>query len=144
MEAIVYYNRSLSVLPIPATYNNRALACKYCHWSIWQTYSCPVARSCTVLYYLHLILWYLVIPVDIRASKWSDAVTDCNRVLKEEPDNIKAKLRRACAYKSLRKFRLAKDDLDEVLLVEPQNKRARVGDSVVLHQWLITVFFEGI
>lgn len=62
----------------------------------------------------------------MRVSKWSDAVSDCDRVLREEPNNVKAKLRRACAYKSLRKFKLAKDDLDTVLEAEPHNKRAQV------------------
>ena len=66
---------------------------------------------------------------DIRMSKWSDAASDCNRVLEEEPSNLKAKLRRACAYKSLRKFKQAKQDLDYVLEIEPQNKRAQVGSN---------------
>lgn len=68
----------------------------------------------------------IFIPVDIRVSKWSDAASDCNKVLAEEPANLKAKLRRACAYKSLRKFKQAKQDLDDVLTTEPQNKRAQV------------------
>ncbi|XP_067929735.1 sperm-associated antigen 1-like [Watersipora subatra] len=88
IEAIAYYNRSLSVLPVTATYNNRALAY-------------------------------------VRMSKWSDAIADCNRVLADEAENVKALLRRACAYKSLRKFRPAKDDLEVVLNIEPINKRAK-------------------
>lgn len=70
---------------------------------------------------------------DIRVSKWSEAVSDCNTVLKTEPGNVKAKLRRAVAYKSLRKHKLARQDLDFVLKVEPQNKRAKVSRDTCHH-----------
>lgn len=107
---------------------------KYISYRLDEKYMrCVVLHMCGNLSYrpVCLTLAYLrgcsnVFFADIRVSKWTDAVADCDLVLNSEPSNLKAKLRRACAYKSLRKFRLAKDDLDSVLNVEPNNKRAQV------------------
>nr|KAG5689797.1 hypothetical protein BaRGS_007075 [Batillaria attramentaria] len=86
-ESIVYYTRSISIAPLAATYNNRALA-------------------------------YL------RLSKWDGAVKDCNYVLKMEPQNLKALLRRGTALKGKGDMTRAGQDMRKVLEVEPNNKTA--------------------
>ncbi|KAK7476480.1 hypothetical protein BaRGS_00032315 [Batillaria attramentaria] len=86
-ESIVYYTRSISIAPLAATYNNRALA-------------------------------YL------RLSKWDEAVKDCNYVLKMEPQNLKALLRRGTALKGKGDMTRAGQDMRKVLEVEPNNKTA--------------------
>lgn len=89
-EALSYYCRSISLQPIAASYNNRAL-------------------------------------VFLRLEKWKEAVIDCNKVLsfKGEGGNLKAKLRRATAYKSLERYDEATSDLLFVLEREPNNARAK-------------------
>eukprot|EP00731_Ephydatia_muelleri_P010756 Em0005g1342a len=61
----------------------------------------------------------------IKLSRFSDAVSDCNVALKLEPTNTKALLRRANAYKSLKKNAEAIADLQSVLKLEPSNDAAK-------------------
>eukprot|EP00731_Ephydatia_muelleri_P010755 Em0005g1341a len=61
----------------------------------------------------------------IKLSRFSDAVSDCNVALKLEPTNTKALLRRANAYKSLKKNAEAIADLQSVLKLEPSNEAAK-------------------
>lgn len=86
-ECILYYTRSISIAPLAATYNNRALA-------------------------------YL------RLSRWDEAVRDCNYVLKLEPQNIKALLRRGTGLKGKGDMSRAAQDMKAVLEMEPNNKTA--------------------
>lgn len=87
-EAVIYYNRSLSICPSDVVYNNRAL-------------------------------------VYLKLSQWDDAIKDCNKVLENENDNIKALLRRATAYKEKAEHNKALCDLKQVLVLEPENQRAK-------------------
>lgn len=87
-EAVKYYNRSISLLPTAASYNNRALA-------------------------------YL------KTSEWQKAVSDTDKVLAMEPDNVKALLRRGTAYKGLKQLEKAGTDIGRVLELEPNNKKAQ-------------------
>ncbi|XP_076467629.1 sperm-associated antigen 1-like [Babylonia areolata] len=87
-ESIVYYTRSISISPLAATHNNRALA-------------------------------YL------RLSEWNKAIDDCNYVLAQEKQNIKALLRRGTAYKGQKDYVRARADLDVVLSLESNNKTAQ-------------------
>ncbi|XP_006859243.1 PREDICTED: sperm-associated antigen 1 [Chrysochloris asiatica] len=87
-EAVMYYTRSLSVLPTVAAYNNRAQAA-------------------------------------IKLQNWNSAFQDCEKVLKLEPGNLKALLRRATTYKHQNKLQDAVEDLRQVLDVEPENELAK-------------------
>ncbi|XP_071803880.1 sperm-associated antigen 1-like [Asterias amurensis] len=61
----------------------------------------------------------------IKLGQFTGAVEDCTKVLKLEPENIKALLRRGTARKSLKEFVAAKEDLEAVLKAEPNNKQAK-------------------
>ncbi|EHA98754.1 Sperm-associated antigen 1 [Heterocephalus glaber] len=87
-EAVMYYTRSISVLPTVAAYNNRAQA-------------------------------------EIKLQNWNNAFQDCEKVLKLEPGNIKALLRRATTYKHQNKLQEAIEDLRKVLEVEPDHDLAK-------------------
>nr|CAB3266503.1 sperm-associated antigen 1 [Phallusia mammillata] len=87
-EAIAYYSRSINLIPVVASINNRAL-----------TY--------------------------LRVEDWKNAEKDCNEVLSSEPDNLKAKLRRATALNELGCLEKAKLDLEDVLSKEANNVRAQ-------------------
>ena len=87
-EALVYYKRSISILPVPAVYNNRAM-----------TY--------------------------IKLEQYKEALEDCETVLKSEPQNLKAFLRRGIAKQNLKDLHGALDDYKEVLRLEPTNKRGK-------------------
>ncbi|XP_033761832.1 sperm-associated antigen 1-like isoform X2 [Pecten maximus] len=86
-EAILYYSRSISLVQITASINNRALA-------------------------------YL------KIQKWDKALFDCRVVLDNEPNNIKALLRRGSAYKGKKDYEKARADFQQALDLEPANKRA--------------------
>ncbi|XP_075406717.1 sperm-associated antigen 1 [Tenrec ecaudatus] len=87
-EAVMYYTRSISVLPTVAAWNNRAQA-------------------------------------EIKLQNWTSAFQDCQQVLKLEPGNLKALLRRATTYKHQNKLQEAVEDLSQVLEVEPDNDLAK-------------------
>ncbi|XP_045143166.1 sperm-associated antigen 1 [Echinops telfairi] len=87
-EAVMYYTRSISVLPTVAAYNNRAQA-------------------------------------EIKLQNWTSAFQDCEQVLKLEPGNLKALLRRATTYKHQNKLQEAVEDLSKVLDIEPDNDLAK-------------------
>jgi len=63
--------------------------------------------------------------VYLRLKKWNEACEDCNKVLRIEPENLKAKLRRATAYKEMGKLNEAWMDLKFVLEKEPNNQRVQ-------------------
>uniref|UniRef100_A0A5K3F9L0 RPAP3_C domain-containing protein n=1 Tax=Mesocestoides corti TaxID=53468 RepID=A0A5K3F9L0_MESCO len=60
----------------------------------------------------------------LKQKKWKLSVEDCNRVLKEEPENIKALLRRSQALYELHSLDKAQTDLEFVLKLEPGNAKA--------------------
>ncbi|KAF7650883.1 hypothetical protein LDENG_00119280 [Lucifuga dentata] len=57
----------------------------------------------------------------INVKHWHNAKKDCQRVLKLEPGNLKALLRRATVLKNLGNFQMAAEDLRVVLSEEPHN-----------------------
>ncbi|CAH1248069.1 SPAG1 [Branchiostoma lanceolatum] len=61
----------------------------------------------------------------LRQEKWEDAVDDTNVVLKMEPGNLKALLRRAMGRKGLGQREEAIADLTVVLEQEPHNPKAK-------------------
>ncbi|KAJ0000077.1 hypothetical protein NQD34_011919 [Periophthalmus magnuspinnatus] len=61
---------------------------------------------------------------EIKLKHWNNAMKDCQRVLKMEPGNIKALLRRATVYTNTGRFETAAEDLRTVLKQEPQNPAA--------------------
>ncbi|XP_072316295.1 sperm-associated antigen 1-like [Eucyclogobius newberryi] len=61
---------------------------------------------------------------EIKLKCWNNAMKDCEGVLKMEPGNIKALLRRATVYTNTERFELAAEDLRTVLKQEPQNPAA--------------------
>lgn len=82
-------------------------------------YSRSISLQPTAASYNNRALAYL------KTEDWTKAITDTDRVLKLEPDNLKALLRQATARKGLKQFDKAKKDLDKVLVKEPNNKRAQ-------------------
>ncbi|XP_068093829.1 sperm-associated antigen 1 [Hyperolius riggenbachi] len=87
-EAIMYYSRSISIVPSAGAYNNRAQA-------------------------------------EIKLKNWHNAMNDCKHVLRLEPGNMKAHLRRATVNKNLKHYQAAVDDLKTVLHHEPDNPIAQ-------------------
>ncbi|KAL3832002.1 hypothetical protein ACJMK2_023686, partial [Sinanodonta woodiana] len=83
-----------------------------------QYYSRSISLMPTIATYNNRSLAYL------KMEDWSKALKDCNTVLKSEPDNIKALLRRGSAYKGSKNFDKARNDLIKVLELEPNNKKA--------------------
>ncbi|GAB1601183.1 sperm-associated antigen 1-like [Argonauta hians] len=63
--------------------------------------------------------------VYLKLSRWADAISDCNHVLKNDGDNIKALLRRASAYQENKEYNKCVCDLKHVLRLEPENQRAK-------------------
>ncbi|XP_062068866.1 sperm-associated antigen 1-like [Lepus europaeus] len=61
----------------------------------------------------------------IKLQNWNSAFQDCEKALELEPGNIKALLRRATTYKHQNKLQEARDDLNTVLAVEPNNDLAK-------------------
>ncbi|XP_037641490.1 sperm-associated antigen 1-like isoform X1 [Sebastes umbrosus] len=61
---------------------------------------------------------------EINLKHWHNAMRDCLRVLKLEPGNMKALLRRATIYSHMGNFQMAAEDLRVVLRKEPQNAAA--------------------
>lgn len=60
----------------------------------------------------------------IKMEKWTEAISDCDYVLKNEEHDVKALLRRATAFKGQCKYAAAKSDIDLVLTLEPNNRQA--------------------
>ncbi|XP_039767754.1 sperm-associated antigen 1 isoform X2 [Ornithorhynchus anatinus] len=61
----------------------------------------------------------------IKLQNWNSVFQDCEKVLDLEPENLKALMRRATAYKHQKKYHAAKEDLKKVLQVEPDNEIAK-------------------
>jgi tetratricopeptide (TPR) repeat protein len=63
--------------------------------------------------------------VFIKLGRYDNAIVCCNRALEMEPNNVKGLMRRAESYQLLKQFKAAADDLQVVLKLEPDNKRAQ-------------------
>nr|XP_020462431.1 sperm-associated antigen 1 [Monopterus albus] len=61
---------------------------------------------------------------ELNLKHWHNAMRDCQSVLKLEPGNMKALLRRATVHKHMGNVQLAAEDLRTVLMKEPQNAAA--------------------
>ncbi|XP_052797101.1 sperm-associated antigen 1-like [Mya arenaria] len=61
----------------------------------------------------------------LKFTQWQEAIDDVNTVLKMEPDNVKALMRRGMAYKGLKCFDKSRRDLEAVVSKEPNNKKAQ-------------------
>ncbi|XP_050388622.2 sperm-associated antigen 1 [Patella vulgata] len=61
----------------------------------------------------------------LKLEKWKEALEDCDEVLDEEPDNIKALLRRSTAYLGLKDVESADRDLNDIANLDKNNKRAK-------------------
>lgn len=61
----------------------------------------------------------------LKVSNYPDALSSCNTVLKEEPENVKALYRRAQCNAQLKNSPGAVADLKQVIRLDPQNKAAR-------------------
>ncbi|KAJ7338006.1 hypothetical protein JRQ81_010532 [Phrynocephalus forsythii] len=62
---------------------------------------------------------------EIKLQNWHVALHDCETVLKMDPQNVKALMRRATVYNNLQNFRAAVEDLKKVLQIEPENATAQ-------------------
>nr|XP_056710091.1 sperm-associated antigen 1 [Euleptes europaea] len=62
---------------------------------------------------------------EIKLQNWQAALQDCETVLKMDPGNIKALMRRATVYKNLQNYSAAAEDLQKVLHTEPENATAK-------------------
>ena len=112
-EAIVYYTRSIKLLPNAASYNNRAMTCNFIQlkkFSFSQFFEQEKNR------------FFL----DIKLEKWDKAIEDCNEVLKYEAENVKALLRRSTALSKKKKYEQALQDIEKCVRQEPNNKKAQV------------------
>ncbi|XP_070604225.1 sperm-associated antigen 1 [Erythrolamprus reginae] len=58
---------------------------------------------------------------EIKLQDWQNALQDCEAVLKMEPENVKALLRRSTVYNNLQNFKAAAEDLRKVLHIDPKN-----------------------
>merc|ERR1712168_362317 len=85
-EALIYYNRSIDLLPTSTCYNNKAITL-------------------------------------IKLEHFKEALDACEIVLKLEPNNLKAHLRRGIAYQSLENLDEAVKDFRKVMELAPTNKR---------------------
>ncbi|XP_066547218.1 sperm-associated antigen 1 isoform X3 [Amia ocellicauda] len=61
----------------------------------------------------------------IKLQHWRNALNDCQKVLEQEPRNLKALLRRATVYKHMGDLKPAADDLKNILEAEPWNLTAK-------------------
>ena len=65
-------------------------------------------------------------------ERFYKAIEDFDWVLDKEPDNIKALLRRADAHEKIGQMKEAHADLQRSVIVDENNKRAKVGFQLVL------------
>ncbi|XP_013916320.1 PREDICTED: sperm-associated antigen 1 isoform X2 [Thamnophis sirtalis] len=62
---------------------------------------------------------------EIKLQNWHNALQDCEAVLKMEPENIKALMRRSTVYSNLQNFEMAAEGLKKVLHIDPKNAIAK-------------------
>jgi len=57
-------------------------------------------------------------------QQYAEVVTECDKCLNKDPNNLKALIRRGLAYESLEKWQKGLDDITGALRLDPQNKIA--------------------
>ncbi len=77
------------------------------------------AKGMKVISYLNMA------ACNLKLSEWKEAIQNCDHVIKEEKNNVKALFRRGQAYISLDQWQDAQRDLDTILEIEPENKEAK-------------------
>ena len=68
-----------------------------------------------------------LLSVEIRLERYFKAIKDFDWVLEQEPDNVKALLRRADAHEKIGQMKEAHADLQRSVIVDENNKRAKVS-----------------
>ncbi|XP_064616362.1 peptidyl-prolyl cis-trans isomerase FKBP4-like [Liolophura sinensis] len=63
----------------------------------------------------------------VKSKKWQYVVENCTKVLKIQPNNVKALYRRGYAYQQTEDFNSAKLDLQRCLKQEPKNKSVLIA-----------------
>ena len=74
-----------------------------------------------------LNLMSFLLSVEIRLERYFKAIKDFDWVLEQEPDNVKALLRRADAHEKIGQMKEAHADLQRSVIVDENNKRAKVS-----------------
>jgi tetratricopeptide (TPR) repeat protein len=72
--------------------------------------------------------------VNLELKQWQYAIEEYGQVLKREPNNPAALFYRAYANTHLRRFDLARNDLNDLLAYLPRHFEARLSLAVVLQQ----------
>ena len=92
-ESLEYYTTSLSFHQTVAVLTNRALACKNvemcCMW-IKFPYLCMHSQA--------LMYVYTSSCIDIKLKRYQNAITDCEKALSMEPNNVKGRCTFLCKY----------------------------------------------
>ena len=78
----------------------------------------------------------------IRLERYYKAIQDFDRVLKMEPDNVKALLRRADAREKSGQMKEALADLERSSIVDENNKRTKVLINKFDWQWNYWIVLE--
>ena len=71
---------------------------------------------------------------NLQLKQWQYAVDEYAQILQKEPHNPAALFYRAYANTHLRHFDLAKNDLNDLLIVVPNHFEARLSLAIVLQQ----------
>lgn len=74
---------------------------------------------------MKVVLYLNTAAAHLLAKEYRDAVEACTSALKLNPKNGKALLRRAKAYKGIRRWDDAISDFEAVLAIEPENEEAK-------------------
>lgn len=69
--------------------------------------------------------------INLELQQWEYAVDEYKTILRHDEDNLTALFYRAYAYTHLRRYDLAKNDYNEILLKVPTHMEARLGLSYV-------------
>lgn len=71
---------------------------------------------------------------NLQLKQWQYAIDEYGQILQKDPGNPAALFYRAYAHTHLRHFDLARNDLNDLLLVAPNHFEARLSLAVVLQQ----------
>ncbi|XP_067008306.2 RNA polymerase II-associated protein 3 isoform X1 [Anabrus simplex] len=88
------------------------------HKQAIEHYSAAIVLDPTPAAYNNRALAYL------KLQKYAEAISDCNKVLEVEPDNLKALMRRGVAYESRSDYQKALEDFTKVTILQPNNQKA--------------------
>jgi tetratricopeptide (TPR) repeat protein len=82
---------------------------------------------------------YLIVIVFIYRYKLT--INDCTSSLKLDSTYVKTYQRRSAAYMALEMYDEAKKDLDSVLKLEPNNKKAKIDIEIINSKIKVSVKF---